>query len=142
MSDISSAAVGRYIALWQPRLGLAHWRIETRVGEVENGPETILEVQRHENAHRAVVTIPEWLDSGDVPSDFQETIDDRFLEQAVVHDLCHLLFRDVVFVIRDDVAELFGQVAHELVMRQLGRHEEATVDLLSRALVETWPTDD
>lgn len=134
------AELQQLLSDWQQRLGLVHWSIELTMGDVmDNGPETVFEIQRHENAHRAVITVAPWLAGGDRP-EMVETVDDRFIEQGLVHELCHLIFRDVTFIVRDDLADLLGQVNHELIMRGINRSEEAAVDLLARSLVDAWPT--
>lgn len=124
---------------WQPRLGLNHWHIEIKAGDLDHN-DAILEIQRHENAHRAVLHVASWLTTGDYDqADTAETIDATYIEKSVVHELAHLLFRDVVFPMRDDLEEFMGQIAHELFMRQINRHEEAAVDSLASALVNHWP---
>lgn len=134
----SVADIEKLVKRWRKRLGLTHWTVTVKSsGPLEN-ESAILEVHRHDDAHRAVIFVAPWLISGE-PFDADEEIDDRYVEQAVVHELCHLHFRDVVFPIRDDVEELFGQVTHALVMRQLSRAEEGAVDLMANALVKHWP---
>lgn len=135
----SEKEIQRYVKKWQPRLGLRHWKIETRVvpdGEMDN-EDAILEVERHDNAHHAVVMIAQSVTTGDFEAN--ETIDDDFMEISVAHELCHCVVRDLTFVVRDDLKDLLGQVVHELTMRNIYRHEEQVCEALSSSLVRNWP---
>lgn len=129
------------VETWAERLGLSHWSVHIRAGktEVDTDSTVLMEIQRHENAHRAVLTVAQWLVDGDPPPEpLTEVLDWDFVEKTVVHELCHLLFRDIVFPIRDDTEEFMGQIAHEQLMRRIGFAEEQNVDLLSRSLVNAW----
>lgn len=126
---------------WTPRLGLAHWTITVRNGNMDHD-DAILEIHRHEDAHRAVITPAAWLLAGQPEPDGLETIDSGYIERSVVHELCHCLFRDLRYLVRDVTAdELAGSTKATLGIA-LDRHEEATVDLLARSLVTAWETRD
>lgn len=62
-----------------------------------------------------------------------------YLEQSVVHELCHLLFRDVRWLVRETLADEISGPMKSTLDLALDRHEEATVDLLARGLTGNWP---
>lgn len=127
------------VDLWAKRMGLNHWTIAVRLPQDRmDHDDAIFEVHRHENANRAIIYIAPWLVNGEFESELEE-INAEFLDAAIIHELGHILFRDVVFVIKDDIEELMGQVAHELLMRTLSRTEERLVDQLAKALAREWP---
>lgn len=135
----SVAQVQTIVNRWLPRLGLRHWDVLVRTPEGEmDHDDAIFEIQRHENAHRAILFVAPWLVNGE-PHQEHEFITDEYVESSVVHELCHLHFRDIAFMVRDDLVEILGSVTGEMVMRQVSRFEEAAVDGLSRALVKSWP---
>lgn len=129
-------ALSDLVDRWQPRLGLGHWSIELREADPLDNEDAILEVHRHRDAHRAVIYAAPWLLDGDRPSHHIETIDDAYVERAVVHELCHLLFRDLRYLVQDVLADELAGAAKATLDTALDRHEEATVDLLARGLVD------
>lgn len=136
---VSQRQIEVIVKRWQPRLGLENWKIEVQVtpdGDMDND-DALFEIERHKEADRAIIHISESVTRGDYEA--TETIDEFFIETAVVHEMCHCVVRDLTFVVRDDLEELHGQVVHELIMRNLHRHEEKLVENLATALVRSWP---
>lgn len=137
--ELRLAELQALVDLWLPRLGQAHWTVVVTDKGTLDHDDALLEVARHETAHRAVIKAADWyLDGVDEPGGL-EAIDGAFVEQAVVHELCHLLFRDVRWLVREVTADELAGAAKSTLDLALDRHEEATVDLLARGLVSSWP---
>lgn len=136
MKPWTKARIEKTIAKWQKILGLDNWVISLRVENEMDNDDALFEIERHEDADRAVIHVPQEFISGDWEA--TEKVDDEFIEVAIVHELCHCLYRDIAFIVKHDLQELFGQVAHELTMRNISRHEERMVDQLARSLVKHY----
>lgn len=125
---------------WLPRMGLAHWSVTVTDRSALVHEDAILEILRHDDAHRAVIKPADWfLDEEWTPENCSEDLSDAYIEQSVVHELAHLLFRDVRNLVQDVLQDELAGATKSTLDIALDRHEEATVDLLARGLVGSWP---
>ena len=130
------------VRLWQGRLGLEAWDLEVEIARVSEGARA--ETFRSTTYQEAHVRFAPWVigqgerpseDSGTSPLDF--TTPER-LERLVVHELLHLVTRDVRGVIADLEGDLHRDVYAKVEERWQFAEEQA-VDRLAAALVRSWP---
>lgn len=138
---------------WQDRLGLGRWRVEVLFKEdSEAGEEnqvTIMSVSRSDYYEDAVLHIhPACVGEGPFPESVEkELIEamggdafDRYLERKIIHELGHLLLRDIVEVAFGGMEERIGRDTFKIFEQAFKRAEESTVDDLAQALLTAWPT--
>jgi hypothetical protein len=124
--------------LWKKRLGLESWIIEMKVGEIDE-PGSYMEVDKSTQYERAVLYVaPFTLGAGDVPKEaLAIPITDEFVEASLVHELLHLVLRDVTIIVRQDLDGSLHPYALEQVQNAAMRAEERVVDKLAVALVRS-----
>lgn len=132
------------IALWQQRLGLNHWAIVVKIDTPQlDGKTCLATVERstfYDNAtitvHPAVIgesTLPTGVDTDAINGDAE-----HYYEGALVHELLHVLLRDVLEA-GDLIRDQLSRPAIDVWDGAWRRAEEATVDRLAAALVANWP---
>lgn len=117
----------RYVRTWQRRLGLDEWRIEINLdGDVpehndEKAEASAIRSQVFDDAE--VRFHPDWR----MWSPYK-------LETVVVHELLHLVIRDLELIV-DDVDGLLHRDVHDVIREGYRRHVEQAVDRLAHRLV-------
>ena len=137
---MSPAKLEALVPVWQERLGLAHWTIIVEVDGrhiAEDGDDVAMRIFRHQRYDDAVLEVAPWMVGDGQPPDVIEAamLDDRLVEQKLVHELLHLCSRDLANIIEDDLDGFLQRDAHELVRLGAVRAEEAMVDRLAKTLV-------
>jgi hypothetical protein len=147
-SDLSRHQLRLQVEDWKQRLGLATWKITIKFAdEVEfQSHGCLMFIERSEHYDRATLTVHNGIfDHTELPQclerDALEQLDSRgrstFIEAIIVHELLHLLLRDL--------AETAALVSNELPPSILNtwntawlRTEEATVERAAVALVAAF----
>jgi hypothetical protein len=117
---VSKAQIERVVRLWQERLGLERWKLELRVSaEPMDG---FGEFDVSSQYEVATITVASGLSPEQV-------------EQTVVHELLHLMCRDLDAVVEDARGQLHPQASVQVEKRY--EHEiEGFVERLALRLVE------
>ena len=135
--------VSDYLAAWKERLGLDMWTIALSFENREvraHGDLAIMSCERDSHYDRAVLHVSDFVVTGDwLPCiDSQLMIDDELegelVERVIVHELLHIVMRDIVEVtdlVRD---QLSGPVL-DVWDGAFKQAEEQTVDRLAAALM-------
>lgn len=140
-----------WVAKWQTRLGVDDWlvilKFENGVTVGDDDKRVFARIHRSQYYEQATMTIDIGVTD---PSTLPESIDRDLLEDPihallyaesqVVHELLHLVLRDVMEasdMVRDHVSGPIAAMWDEAFRRA----EEATVDRLAIKLVRNWPDD-
>lgn len=129
----------RMLRSWQPRLGLERWEIRLVV-RAASEESCYMEVERSIYYERAELVVQPWLVGRGEPPEaalFTE-VDEAFIEASLVHELLHLVLRDLAMVIRDDLDGFLHRDVHAQLHNGFRRAEEQAVDRLACALVQAW----
>ena len=131
------------LGVWQVRLGLANWEIILKADDGSMDIEdSYFEIYRHETAHRAHVWVKKWvIGEEEQPEDLKDELTEEFIERGLVHELCHVIFRDHNTLVREYVPFHLGHQAWSALSHALDLAEEGAVDDLARALVANWGSD-
>lgn len=137
----TEAELRKLIRRWAPRLGLADWRIDVIIGELEGDN---AEVRQHEHEYReAVIVFPPWFVGLAEYPDGQLRPRDHWApgdaEATVVHELLHLATKPIARAL----ALMDGQIhphTEAVLEGAVTAAEERVVDNLARALVAAWRT--
>jgi hypothetical protein len=136
---VTEAEVRKLFEVWAGRLGLDRWWLKVEIGSPEEA-DSIIEVNRSTVYERAVITVPPWVvGQADRPDSVLGLDGDDRIEASVVHELLHLITRDLVAIVRDDCDGLVHPDAYRQLDKAIHRIEEQTVDRLAEALVRAWP---
>jgi hypothetical protein len=125
---------------WQAVLGLQQWRITIVDGPTQQ-PDSRMEVLRSMDYARAEITVAPFLLRAGPPCllDWRDTIDRHYAEVSLVHELCHLLYRDARRIAIGTTEDQMHRDAHDVLERTWDRMEERHVDDLAHALVKAHP---
>lgn len=124
---------------WQRRLGLSHWHIHLRQGNVERS-NSYLDIERVPTYERAVISYQPWLLTGEPPENVMDIpLTDRVVEEKIVHELLHCHTIGMAGVVRDHLDGQLHHDVHSVVTEVFGFEEERCVDRLAAALVRAWP---
>lgn len=116
------------IVQWKKRLGLDHWLIEISEETPEN-PDALASVSPAESYDRATIRFaPEW------PEWPQQ-----FAERVIVHELLHIVFRDLVEA-EQSIYDALSHDARVLYSRRLEHELEGVIDRLAERYVEVSST--
>lgn len=134
--------INRLVTVWQPRLGLSGWDILTMVGDMDD--ETArMEIDMSNQYENAVIHVAEWLLRDEPPAKTMFAhmpMDSETLQQTVVHELLHCVFRDIKQLVQEVIDGQLQRDADIIFCRVFDRVEEATIDRLATALVKAWGT--
>jgi hypothetical protein len=125
---------------WQQRLGLESWRIDVVAGKLDD-PLSRAEIGKSRDYDRATLHIAEWMLKGEsLPQTcFEHTkIVARDIEEAIVHELLHLVTRDMERVAFDVIDGQLHRDVDIVFARAFTRAQEHAVDALAVALVRAW----
>lgn len=133
--------IHQIIGKWQKRLGLLNWEIDIKIDDgTMDHADSYCEIHRHDTAHKAYIYIRKWLISlEDIPGWVLDDINDVFIERIVVHEICHILFRDLNALAKEYLSMSLNSSAYDVAEHALQLSEEKTVDDLAKALVTSWP---
>ena len=116
------------ITKWKKNLRLDHWLIEV-VDEEPDNPDALASVMPAESYDRATLRFasswPDWPPS--------------FAERVVVHDLLHIVFRDLVEA-EQTIYDALSHDARVLYSRRLDHELEGVIDRLAERFVEVSST--
>lgn len=140
--------IRQLVAKWKPRLGLDDWYIAVLFEEdvKVDGRRALMSMHRSTYYKRGTVhvdrsSMQQWslkdCIEGDLLADEQVSFED-FMEQAIVHELLHLAFRDMMQA-GDLVTEDIHPSSRNVWAEAWNRAEESTVENLAIALVKSWP---
>ncbi len=125
------------VRLWQGRLGLEAWRLHIEIADL--GDTTYFaRSEPAKTGDEARLTFPPWvLGRGQRPTNVLPAFEGE-LEATVVHELLHLVLRDLDWAME----MLEGQLHRDLdsvFKASLNQTTERTIDRLAWALVHSWP---
>lgn len=131
------------IAYWKPILNLREWTI-AQVVEVPKSEDglTLMQVTRHHYYNDAVLHVHPWcvgeLDDSPGEGDVIEEhfVSKGFFEFKVVHELLHLVLRDLVFAYDNTLEGYLHRDVHEQFDRHTKQMEERCVDNLAKTLCD------
>lgn len=107
-------------------LGLGHWRVKVKIVENPDGSRSA----------NAAVKISAQYDSAEIEfaEEALETLDDDEIDEAIVHELMHIVFRDFWGLLTDQEGA-FSAGAWNLYMERLEHETEGVIDRTARAIV-------
>lgn len=108
------------VTLWQTRLGLERWKIDVKIAE--EPMEAYAECSPSAQYEFATIT-------------FSPNIESSVVEATVVHELLHILTKDIDSVIEDARAQLHPQASFQ-VEKRYDHALESFVDRLAQRIVE------
>lgn len=125
--------------LWQTRLGLDLWHIEVRI-ENPKSPTSMMDVRKSTAYSRAIVRVPQWiLDGGPIPDGILDvTIDDKFIEQCIIHELLHCQRRETGALVFDRLEGLLHRDVYSVVTGSFDAAEELEIENLAASLAEAF----
>lgn len=139
---------------WKLRLGLQQWRIpvvfraETEADE-DFVAGTLMSVNRSDFYDDAVLYLhPSCVGQMPFPQSMEKDMVEalgadkfaQYLERKIVHELLHLVIRDLSEVAFGGMEERIGRDAFNLFEASWKRAEEKTVDSLAESIVSAWPS--
>lgn len=133
------AELRRLVALWAPRLGLSHFRIDVRIEKSNLADDEAAMAYTHAHYERATIRFQPWtVGLEDPPPGTLQGYDGDELEVLVVHELLHVRLAELdpfADALEDQVHRDVWAVASELWSSAV----ERTVDRFAAALVDAWP---
>lgn len=108
------------VAAWQQRLGLERWKIDVKIAE--EPMEAFAECNPSSQYEFATIT-------------FSPSLDPTQIDATVVHELLHILTKDIDQLVEDARAQLHPQASFQ-VEKRYDHALESFVDRLAQRIVE------
>lgn len=114
----------KLIEKWQKRLGLERWRInvdfDSPVSDSDN-----MQISRSKTYDDATITLnPEWRTWGSLK-----------IEQLVIHELLHLVHRDIDYVMYELVDGQVSPASYEVIRKAYEFADEKAIDRMAHILI-------
>lgn len=129
------------LPVWKERLGLSNWRIIMILDSELDDKTAYMEVEHSMMYERAVIHVNPWfVDIGEIPKEvlMRDHITDDFVESSLVHELLHLITRDLRVIARDDISDIVSMDTYRQLNNAMSRADEHAVDRLAEALVRAF----
>ena len=88
-----------YVVRWQERLGIQNWRVLVTAQDADL--DTIATISRQEHYRKALITID--LHEGKNTWEIERQLSGEILEQAVLHELIHLMLDPIRNLLSDEL---------------------------------------
>ena len=118
----------RTLELWRRRL-IPEWSVHIDWDKPPEDDEAYADIWRPDSYHRAHVRIGK---------PFLDELDDETQVQTLLHELLHLLLRDLARI-PDSLIGIVSRDVYTIVQSQWDHHEESVVDRLAWSLVGLGP---
>lgn len=138
---MTRANVEKLTRQWAKRLGIDHWKIVVRfdapAGKLDE--EDCAASDWADDYELATIWYQPWLPHGPYPKDRQgPEWDDVQVEATIVHELLHLVLRDIKMTALEPIENVLGKEAYEIYKTQVYRSHEQAIERTAQALVEEW----
>lgn len=141
--NLERGEVTDLVHFWRNALGLSHWQIVEVIDDPnehdirEDGAQALMSVNRHSKYDDAILYIHPWVvGEKDPPIQcLEERLASKsFFEYKIVHELLHLVLRDLVFVFNDALDGQLHRDVFSMFNDATDLEEEKMVDHLARSL--------
>lgn len=120
---MTQATVERLVKKWQAKLGLDHWEIGID-WDAQCDQEAFMSITRMKSYDRATIEVsPDWGKWSDAET-----------EQRVVHELLHLVLREIDTIVFDHLDGHLSPAEHDIINSAYRHHSEGVVDRLATVL--------